>query len=101
MKYVSSQGSMNPSRAPLILHPAQAFRLHDHRARAQGRTPMWSWLKNRLSGHPTIESVAREAIALLRANGAQSAEYDPRMNEVRAQRDGHTSTIFLGNLFHE
>jgi hypothetical protein len=62
---------------------------------------MWSWLKNRLSGHPTIESVAREAIALLRANGAQSAEYDPRMNEVRAQRDGHTSTIFLGNLFHE
>jgi len=62
---------------------------------------MWTWLRNRFSGKPSIESVAREAIALLRANGAQSAEFDPAMNEVRGERDGMTYNIYLGNLFHE
>src|SRR3954465_11765409 len=62
---------------------------------------MWTWLKNRFSSKPSIESVAREAIALLRANGAQSAEFNPGMNEVRGERDGNKFTIYLGNLFHE
>jgi hypothetical protein len=62
---------------------------------------MWTWLMNRISGKPSIDLVAREAIALLRANGAQLAEFDPKMNEVRCERDGHKSNIYLGNLFHE
>ena len=62
---------------------------------------MWNWLRDRFSSKPSIESVAREAIALLRANGAQSAEFDPKMNEVRSERDGTKSNIYLGNLFHE
>jgi hypothetical protein len=62
---------------------------------------MWNWLRNRLSGKPTMESVAREAIALLKAHGAQSATFDPKMNEVRGERDGQSYSIYLGNLFHE
>jgi len=62
---------------------------------------MLNWLKDRFSSKPSIESVAREAIALLRASGVQSAEFDPKMNEVRGERDGQKYSIFLGNLFHE